>query len=110
MLGTSILFEGAGYSEARTIAQKVGAVVDLKQLGTRSLWECNHQRDAVVVGGIAKLSFASVYYDGQGVWLELGGPSIPRSQSELSRLLGALGLHHVRSRGVHMRSDVTLAR
>lgn len=94
MNGTRIYFAGAGPYEAKTLAQKLGDSVKLQQVGTRSYWESPSQREVVsILGGAFQFSLVTIYHDGNGVFLYLGGPRVPTSNADFARLYSALRLN-----------------
>lgn len=108
MLGTRVIFEGEGPATAQMLADKLGAFINLRKLGCRTLWETAPGAEEVDVGpGLAKLSYVVVYYDGAGVFLEMKGSGAPNSNFALSRLLSGLRIH-IRTSEVHLVSNVKL--
>lgn len=106
MLGTRIFFAGAGPYEAKTLAQKLGDSVKLEQVGTRSYWESPSRREVVSIsGGAFQISLVTIYYDGTGVFLYLGGPRVPTSNADFSRFYSALRLN-LRYTNIEMVSNM----
>ncbi|MEM9189087.1 MAG: hypothetical protein AAGF12_07915 [Myxococcota bacterium] len=94
MIGTKILFDNASRTFAEHLAECLETHVPLAQVGTRGLWEYpgenRHEGDPVNVGNFS-FTHITVYHDGRGVFLYLGGPNVPRDRYSMGALRDTLG-------------------
>ncbi len=95
MLGTKILIDGASRFDSAKLAEALTkAGLPLQRVGTRDLWEYPgggaRSPGAPVAVGKFKFHYASVYFDGRGVFLWLGGPKVVESTFEIGDFWGTI--------------------